>query len=50
MSTPARRGQGAVSTVVGTVVGVVNAVAGAIVSIVTLPFRLLGQLFGRRRR
>lgn len=49
MSTPARRGKGAISTVVGTIVSVINAVAGAVVSMLTLPFRLLGQLFGRRR-
>lgn len=39
MSQPAKRGKGAVQTVLDT-----------IVNVITLPFRLLGQLFGRRRR
>lgn len=38
MSEPARRGKGAL-----------NAVIGTVVSVITLPFRVLGRLFGRRR-
>lgn len=37
MAQPARRGKGALGEVVGTVV-----------SVLTLPFRALGRLFGRR--
>jgi len=39
MSEPGRRGKGAVRSILDT-----------IVNVITLPFRLLGQLFGRRRR
>ncbi len=39
MSQPVRRGKGAIGAIVSTVV-----------SIVTLPFRVLAQLFGRSRR
>ncbi|WP_260191712.1 LPFR motif small protein [Actinophytocola gossypii] len=38
MTRPARRGKSALSAVIGTVVNVV-----------TLPFRVIGRLFGRRR-
>ncbi len=38
MPGPARRAGGAVDTIVGT-----------IISVITLPFRLIGQLFGRSR-
>lgn len=38
MSEPARRGSGAIATIMST-----------ITNILTLPFRLIGQLFGRRR-
>ncbi|MGH4012815.1 MAG: LPFR motif small protein [Pseudonocardiaceae bacterium] len=36
MAGPARRAGGAVSTIIGT-----------IISVITLPFRLIAQLFGR---
>lgn len=39
MSQPGRRGRGAVGAIISTVI-----------SVVTLPFRVLGQLFGRSRR
>lgn len=39
MTEPARRGSGAVATIMGT-----------ITNVLTLPFRLIGQLFGRRGR
>lgn len=38
MSQPIRRGRGAAGSIVGTVI-----------SVLTLPFRVLGQLFGRAR-
>lgn len=39
MTGPARRGRGAAGSIVGT-----------IMSVITLPFRVLGQLFGGRGR
>ncbi|MGH3823026.1 MAG: LPFR motif small protein [Pseudonocardiaceae bacterium] len=39
MSRPVRRGRGAIGIIISTVV-----------SVVTLPFRVLAQLFGRSRR
>ncbi len=39
MSQPVRRGKGAIGAIVST-----------LISVVTLPFRVLAQLFGRSRR
>jgi len=39
MSQPARRGRGAAGSIISTVM-----------SVLTLPFRVVGQLFGGRRR
>jgi hypothetical protein len=39
MSQPVRRGRGAIGAIISTVI-----------SVVTLPFRVLGHLFGRRSR
>lgn len=41
---------GALRTVVTTIVHVLNVIGTAVVSVVTLPFRVIGRLLGRPRR